>query len=149
MSTCYKMTPNLIRKQLLNSSRLLKQFLLTLDVKWYESLVDQCGVRVVDPAAQKLPIVHGSGYKGEGAGKHSGVALLQVFSVELRVRQVVCVHPLDLRCHLGAVIGSVACQLQILITNNLLWYINVGLIWKTKENWPSPISNDSVFLFIS
>lgn len=75
--------------------------------------------------------MHGSGCEGHGAGEYRCVALLQVVRAELRVGQVVGVHPLDLWSHVGAVVWSVACQLQIFIAHNLLWDVNVGLIWWT------------------
>lgn len=76
--------------------------------------------------------MHGSGCEGEGAGEHRCVALLQVVRAELGVRQVIGVHPLDLGGQVGAVVWSVARQLQILIADNLLWDVDVGLIWWTR-----------------
>lgn len=73
--------------------------------------------------------MHGSGYEGEGAREHRRVALLQVVGGELRVGQVVGVQPLDLRSHVGAVVRGVTCQLQILVADNLLGDVDVGLIW--------------------
>lgn len=71
--------------------------------------------------------MHGSGCKGQGAGQYCCVALLQVVRAELRVGQVVGVHPLDFWSHIGAVVRSITCQLQALITDNLLRDVNVGL----------------------
>ena len=51
---------------------------LTLDVQRDESLVDQGGVGVGDPAAQQLTVVHGPGGEGERAGQHGCVALCHV-----------------------------------------------------------------------
>lgn len=100
----------------------------TLDVEGEEPLIDQGGVGVVDPAAQQLAIVHWPGRKGERAGENRRVAVLYVLVAEVRVGQEVCVHPLDLRRHVRAVVRGVACQLQVLVTDNLLWDVNVWLI---------------------
>lgn len=84
--------------------------------------------------------MHGSGCEGEGAGEYRCVAVLHEVIAELRVRQVVGVHPLDLWSHVGAVVWSVACQLQILIADNLLRDVDVGLIWwtgKQRHYWIS------------
>lgn len=75
--------------------------------------------------------MHRSGCEGEGAGEHGRVAILQEVRADLRVGQVVDVHPLDLWSHLGAVVGSIARQLQAYIADNLLRDVDVGLIWWT------------------
>lgn len=75
--------------------------------------------------------MHGSGCEGEGAGENRRVALLKVVRAELRVGQVVGVHPLDLWGHVGAVVRGVARQLQTLVADDLLWDVDVGLIWWT------------------
>lgn len=106
----------------------------TLDVERDEPLVDQRGVGVEDPAAQELPVVHGSGREGEGVGEDRRVALLQVVGAELRVGQVVGVHPLDLWGHVGAVVWSVARQLQTLVADDLLRDVDVGLVWGSENN---------------
>ena len=72
--------------------------------------------------------MHGSGCEGEGVGENRRVAFLQVFRAELRIGQVVGVHPLDIWSHVRAVVWSVARQLQILVADNLLRDDNVGLI---------------------
>lgn len=73
--------------------------------------------------------MHGSGCEGEGAGEYHGVAVLHVVTAELWVRQVVCVHPMDLRGHVWAVVWSITCQLQLLIADDLLRDVDVGLVW--------------------
>lgn len=73
--------------------------------------------------------MHGSGCEGECAGEYRCVAVLQGVRAELRVGQVVGVHPLDFWSHVWAVVWSVACQLQILVADNLLRDVDVGLIW--------------------
>lgn len=104
---------------------------LTLDVQRDEPLIDQSGVGIVDPAAQELPVVHGSGREGECAWEYRRVAVLQGVRAELRVGQVVSVHPLDFGSHVWTVVWSVACQLQILVADDLLGDVDVWLIW-----WP-------------
>lgn len=100
----------------------------TLDVEGDEPLVDQGGVGVIDPAAQQLAVVHGPGREGERAGKNRRVAVLHVVVAEHGVGQEVRVHPLDFRGHVRAVVWSVARQLQVLVTNNLLGDVDVWLI---------------------
>lgn len=51
---------------------------LTLDVQRDESLVNQGGVGVVDPAAQQLTVVYGPGGEDERAGQDGCVALFHV-----------------------------------------------------------------------
>lgn len=82
----------------------------------------------MDPAAQQLTIVHGSGCKSEGDGLYSAVAFFNTVRGEYGIRQVVCVHPVDLWDHVGTVVWDIAGQVQTLVTDDLLWYINVGLI---------------------
>lgn len=82
----------------------------------------------MNPAAQQLAIVHGFGCEGEGAGQYRGVAVLNIVRGENRVGQVVCVHPVDLWTHVWTIVWDITGQVQTLVTNNLLWNIDVGLI---------------------
>lgn len=106
---------------------------LTLNVKWDEPLIHQSCVGIIDPATQKLPIVHGSGCECEGTGEYRRVVIGQVFRAELWVRQVVSVHPLDLWGHAGTVVWSGAHQLQLIVTDDILGDVNVGLIWWIEQ----------------
>lgn len=91
--------------------------------------------------------MHGSRGEGKGTGEYRGVAVLQVVRAKLRVREVVSVHPLDLWSHAGAVVWSIACQLQVRIADDVLRDVDVGLIWWAgkQSGFPSGmISGDSL-----
>lgn len=101
---------------------------LTLDVQRNEAFIDEGGVLVLDPAAQHLAVVHGFGCEGEGAGQYSSVAVLNSVRGENGVGQVVRVHPVDFWTHVWTIVGDITGQVQALVTNNLFWNIDVGLI---------------------
>lgn len=83
----------------------------------------------MDPAAQQLTVVHGSGCKSEGDGLYSRIGFLKTIRGKNGIRQVVCVHPVDLWGHVGTVVWGVAGQVQTLVADDLLWNIDVGLIY--------------------
>lgn len=103
-------------------------YLLTFDIQGDKTLIDKCGVGVMDSAANQLTVVHSFGCESKCARHHCCVAFLQIVWCKNRIRKIVCVHPVDLRSHIGTVIWSIAGQVQALITDYFFGNVNIGLV---------------------
>lgn len=102
--------------------------MLTLDIQVDNTLIEQIGVGVMDSAAHHLTIVHSFGCERKCARHHCCVAFLRIVWFKTRIREIVCVHPVDLRSHVRTVVWSIANQIQTLITDYFFWDVNVGLV---------------------